>query len=151
MTVTVTSAGFNIDSDLFLSNDQSQKVTITHNCTTVYDQITMAVSNAARNVTLDNLDIDELPVGPFTVYLAVTNNAGVLNEETSCVVYFGDLLCDMLPLYKNTDNIDRVLAFEALKFVNDCMSCSCSVACELYNAATNTTTNATTGCGCGQS
>lgn len=151
MTITVTSAGFNLDSDLFLANDQSQKATITHNCTTVYDEVTMAVSAAARNITIADLDLEELPTGPFTVSLAVTNNAGVLNEETTCIVYFGDLVCDMLPLYKDVTNIDRVLAFEALKVANDCESCGCSLMCELYNAATNTSTNATTGCGCGQS
>lgn len=71
-------------------------------------------------------------------------------NDLGCAVLLCTFECDtdVLDLYKNIDNIDKVLAFEGLKNVAECETCGCDLANDLFDIFTNEPTTNVNSCGC---
>lgn len=134
-----------VASNNFNATNTSNELIVTHNATEYTipvdaDNVDPVVINAA------SLSLDEMPEGVFLVTLKTTDDESAISTEQVCISSICSLHCDMIPLYADSTNIERVLAYEALKLSSDCVTCSCTVMQKLYDKATETT-NATP-CNC---
>lgn len=147
MTITISSTGITLDSDNFTGTDQSQKLTLTYNCGTAYDQLTLTNNANAKTLTPTSFGLTTFKNGPYLFELEVTTQAGSVLKESKCVVLLEDVLCGMLSDYGDSTKLGKVLTFEALNNFINCNTCGCSIACTLYDSFT-TTTNNDNDCGC---
>jgi hypothetical protein len=147
MTATVASdcTAIEIASDYFLSDNISDTLVVTVNGTenTVDIPTTTLVS---YTLTADDLDLESLPNGVYALHLTNVLTDSTTEEESLCRVLLCGEDCEVLDLYTDSANIVKILAFEALKVVNDCISCSCDVATTLYNNYTDSTDDSSCGC-----
>lgn len=135
-----------INSDYLLVDNQTNVLTVTYNGETIYTPtiLSTALSIALTN-TLLGLDAGTLADGIYSIQLVTTADNGDINTETICVASLCGVHCDMVELYTDVNNAEKILAYEALKIAQGCVTCSCTTMLALYTVITNTTTN---GCGC---
>ena len=116
--------------------------------------IEVLVSNSATNytITTTSLNIEKLEPGVYEVLLVSALDSSAIENDLGCTVLLCDYECDVdtLALYKDSANIDKILAYEGLKNFAGCSTCDCTLANVLHSAFTNTTTTNATSCGCGQ-
>lgn len=149
MTATLASdcSDITINSDYLLADNQEDTLTVTVNGSTTY---TPTIASTVTSITLDNtllgLTGDTLADGVYYLELTTTALAGDINTESLCVAVLCGVHCDTVDLYLDSEtNMEKILAYEALKIAQDCVECSCSTMLSLYNIITNTTTD---DCGC---
>ena len=137
-----------LNSDYLLIDNQSNVLTVTHNNTTVY---TPAIGSVTQ-ITIDTFVLSDytdgsgpLPDGIYAFELVTTAENGDINTETVCVAVLCGIHCDMVELYTDVNNAEKILAYEALKVAQGCTTCNCDTMLTLYNVITNIVTN---GCGC---
>lgn len=126
-----------INSNLFAADNVSNVLTLKHAGTT-YTIPVDADNTAEIVVDAESLALDELPEGPYLITLT-TNDVSTITTEQLCVTPICSLHCDMYELYTSTENLEQILAYEALKLSSDCVTCSCTVMQKLYDKATATT------------
>lgn len=136
----------NITSDFLLVNNQTNVLTVTYNGETIY---TPTIAASATSIALTNvllgLDSGALADGIYGLVLVTTALNGDINTESLCVASLCGLHCDMVELYLDVNNAEKILAYEALKVAQNCTTCSCTTMLALYTILTNVVTN---GCGC---
>jgi hypothetical protein len=139
-------ATIDIDSEFLLADNQTNVLTVTHNGVTIY---TPTISASATTIVLNNtllgLTGDALADGVYYLELVTTALNGDINTETICVAVLCGVHCDMVELYTDVNNAEKILAYEALKVAQGCVTCSCATMLTLYSILTNVVTN---GCGC---
>ena len=129
-TITITSTNFHTDN---LENT----LTVTINGT-AYDVDIATTTTSTYVLDADALDLDTLPVGVYSLKLVTTQSDSSTKTEPLCRVLLCGEECTALDLYSDVKNIDKILAYNGLLVVNDCVSCSCDVATMLYNTYTDT-------------
>jgi len=135
-----------VDSANFAADNISVELTLTLNDTTEYTVEVDASNVDPVVVDAAALDIDELSEGVYYVELVITDASNEIITEGLCVASICSLHCDMIELYDDVDNIEKILAYEALKISSDCVTCSCSVMQNLYNKVTDSEDD--TNCNC---
>lgn len=136
-----------INSNFFAADNVANELTLVNSGTTY--TIEVAANNTSEVVVDDeSLNLEILPQGPYLITLKTTDADSNIATEQLCVTPICDLHCDMVDYYLNSENIDRILAYEALKVSQDCVTCSCTVAQKLYDKATATSN--VTKCNCQQ-
>ncbi|RTL06232.1 hypothetical protein EKK58_05945 [Candidatus Dependentiae bacterium] len=137
-----------IGSDNFATDNLSNTLTVTIN------GVAYEVDIPTTTLTTFELDaaavsLDSLPKGVYALKLTCTLADSSTTEESLCRVLLCEEDCNVIDLYATASTSDttlaRVLAYEALKYVNDCSTCSCTVASLLY---ANYTQTDVTDCGC---
>ena len=136
-----------INSDQFSATNISNTLTLLHAGTTYTVEVD-ADNTSEVVVDAETLELEELPEGPYLVTLITIDEDSNKTTEQVCVTPICSLHCDMVDYYEDTLNIERILAYEALKLSQDCVTCSCTVAQKLYDKATDTTN--VTKCNCQQ-
>lgn len=84
--------------------------------------------------------------GTYSISLYTTQSSGDQTSESACALVICDLGCEVLPLYTDVKNLEKILAYEALIASKDCVSCSCSTSLILYNIIKDETN--VNHCGC---
>ena len=126
-----------IDSELFAPDNESVTLTLTHSGTE-YEVTVEATNEDPVEVTAESLELEELPEGIYYVELSITNAANETTVESSCLASICSVHCDMVELYDDTANLEKILAYEGLKLAQGCVTCSCSVMQVLYDTITET-------------
>lgn len=134
-----------LDSDYLLVDNQSNVLTVTHNNTTTYTPTVGAVTSITVTSAFLDLSGDTLADGIYTLTLETTAENGDINTETSCVAVLCGVHCSMVELYGDVANLEKVLAYEALKVAQGCATCNCTTMLSLYNVLINIPAN---DCGC---
>ena len=136
-----------IDSTYFAADNTANELTLTNNGTT-YTVEVVASNVEPVEVDADALELETLPQGPYLITLKTTDDSSDTVTEQICVTPICDLHCNMVDYYLDSENIERILAYEALKVSQDCVTCACTVAQKLYDKATATSN--VTKCNCQQ-
>ena len=138
-----------INSSNFNTNNRSNTLSVsvkggTPKVLTLGASITNYVFNAA------SLGLTELVDGPYEFILSSVLLDFSKSSDLGCTVLLCSYECasDVLELYKNADNLEKVLAFEGLKNVTECETCGCDLANNLFNIFTNEPTTNANSCGC---
>lgn len=127
-----------LTSDYFEADNISNSLSVSINGG---DAITVAISASnvdPYDVDAETLSLESLPQGVYYFELTVTDVNSVVTTESLCIALICDLHCDMVDLYLSTDDLDKVLAYEALKLAQGCSTCSCSVMQTLYDTIIET-------------
>lgn len=93
-----------------------------------------------------DLSVTAFSEGVYTIELDTVQSDHSTSTEVVCALVICSLGCDIVPLYSDVANIDKILAYEALKGSLNCTNCDCSKLQVLYNLLTDTP-NAND-CGC---
>lgn len=135
-----------ISSEFLLVDNQENLLSITHNGEQVYN-LTLNPNITTYTITNASLSLDPgaLADGIYSLKLTTTALNGDIHTELICVAILCGVHCDMVELYTDVNNAEKILAYEALKVAQDCVTCNCDTMLLLYSILTNTTTN---GCGC---
>lgn len=151
-------AGIVATSEILNPSNQTQTITVTHNCSTTYDALDYDDLEAEGDSFLINpealgLDSESLADGVYHILVEITDEDGNIASESKCVLVDCSLSCDMIDTFTalNTDpeNIVKALSYHALKIADSsCEACSCTDMCTLYNAATETDCEDNAPCGC---
>ncbi len=135
-----------ISSEYLLVDNQTNVLTVIHNGETTY---TPTIASTVTSIDLDNdlldLEGDTLADGVYSIQLLSTALNGDINTESVCAVVLCDKHCDMVELYLDKENADKILAYEALKIAQGCVTCNCTTMLALYNVLINVVDN---DCGC---
>lgn len=134
-----------IESNFFNANNISNQLTLVHSGTTYTVEVD-AENVDPVVVDANTLDLEELPEGVYLITLKTTDEDSTVTTEQLCLTSMCALHCDMITLYTDTTNLEKILAYEALKVASDCITCSCTVMQRLYDNVTDTS-NATK-CNC---
>lgn len=149
MTLTVASecVSILIESDLFNITNESNSVSVKINGGTAV-VLTPTASATSYTITPELLDVETLTEGVYDITLTSVLLDSSVQTDQGCVPILCDFLCQdsTLSWYKDTTNIDKVLALEGIKAATDCVTCGCSVMLTLYNSLSN---DSTPSCGCG--
>jgi hypothetical protein len=81
----------------------------------------------------DSIDRDTLEEGTYYFTLSTVQQGSETTDESICAILVCSLKCSTQDLYKDVKNIEKILAWEALKVYQDCVKCSCTDALMLYN------------------
>jgi hypothetical protein len=141
MTLTPTNdcAGFTLESEFFAETNESNTLVLAINGATIHTITLPANTTESIVVDADLLEIDEFPQGVIEVSLTTLSEELEETTELQCLLLLCELHCEMAPLYTDIKNIERILAYEALKVSAGCVTCSCSIANQLYTKATTPT------------
>lgn len=112
--------------------------------------ITIGSAITTFNFTASSIAETELKSGTYEFLLTSTLADTTVETDLGCTVLLCEYECDTdtLALYKDSNNIDKILALEGLKNFNGCTTCGCTLANTLFAAFTNTTTTDASSCGC---
>lgn len=137
-----------IDSEFLLADNQTNVLTVIHNGIVTF---VLNIPPPATTIVLNNalLGLSEVTLadGVYHLELVTTALNGDVNKEILCVASLCNLHCDIIELYTDVNNIEQILAYEALKVAQGCETCNCTTMLSLYNIITNVVSN---DCGCGQ-
>lgn len=135
-----------LNSDYFDNGNQSVDLTVVHNCTTTYT-FSIPVVDTLIELSPEDLGGDNtFNEGPFYFKLVIVQEDGTTITEYLCR-YIQPEGCTYIDLFKDQDNMDKILALKGLETINSCEQCSCTNACLFY--ATLTETECTNDCTCG--
>lgn len=134
-----------ISSTDFHTSNLSNTLTVTINGTD-YTIDVPTTTTSSFVIDADALDLTELPIGVYSIKLVNVLADSSTATASLCRVLLCGEECNVIPLYENLENLDKVLAFEALKYINICGECSCLIATSLYNTYTDTDDD--TNCNC---
>lgn len=151
----------NIESDLFHDDNTILTLTVTHNCTTTYDEIDLLDAGIgtgdAYDLNRESLGLDDpegvLPDGVYYLLITQTDDDSNVVTESKCVLVDCSLTCNMTEVFTDLngdpENIIKALSYHALKIADSsCSNCSCTDWCTLYNTATETECEDDAPCGC---
>lgn len=131
-TITITSTNL-------VADNISATLKITHNKTDEYTLTLSPSTVGTYTFAADDLDQDSLAEGIYSIILTTVDVAHTERVESACVALICSLKCDILDYYADSSEIEKVLAYEALKLSSDCVSCSCDLMQDFYNVITHTT------------
>lgn len=149
MTLTVNSdcTEILIASDLFSITNDSNVLSVKINGGSALEvELLSNITN--YTLTPEDLDLTAFTEGVYDITLtSVLLNNSVATDQ-GCAYVLCTLLCDNTTLswYKDSTNIEKVLALEGIKAAANCETCSCSLMLTLFNSLSN---DPTTTCGCG--
>lgn len=120
------------------------KVNIYKNCAT------SPTIHTITPIPVNELDItyDKLGTGVYKVELEIKKQDGSIYKESNCrFIDCDEIKCSVYKDFPN--NVDNVLAYEALVASNDCENCSCDRMCIIYSQLQNDKLECTpSGCMC---
>ena len=135
-----------INTDYWGALNQSNTLTVTINDDAEY-VVEIDPTNIVEYPLLPAaLGLDEFPMGVYSLKLDIVQENADEVRESLCKTVLCDSHCIIIPLYKDpTTNLNRIMAYEALKAGEECVTCSCTVLQELYDIAFPESSN---DCGC---
>lgn len=135
-----------LNSTYLVNTNQTVTLSITKNCTTTTIMDIDVVDTLIEITPEDIAQVDIFLESPYYFKLVIVQEDGTIITETLCR-YIQPDPCEYIDLYKTTDNMEKILAHQALLMLNDCDQCSCSGACLFYANITEISCNDCT-CGC---
>lgn len=141
LTTTENCAGITVGSDYYNFNNQSFTLEVTHNCSATYT-VEVDLNSLGYTITPESLGLDTeaLEDGIYKVLITVVQNDGTVVKESDCVFVNCTTACTLTETFLSTkpNDVLKSLAYHALVALDDCESCSCEAACQLFTAATST-------------
>lgn len=136
-----------IASDFLALTNQTNELRVVINNTTTYEPVIDAdITSLTIDSELLGLEAEALANGVYYIELITTDEDGTIVTESTCIAVLCDLACDMVELYSDSANFEKVLAYEGLLAAQDCITCSCTVMQELYDIISNVVTDGCSGC-----
>lgn len=126
-----------VGSTNFHTDNLENTLTVTINGT-AHDVDIPTTTTTTFVLDADALDLESLPNGVYGLKLVTTQSDSSTKTESICRVLLCGEECEVLDLYTDQANLDKILAYNGLLVVNNCVSCSCDVATMLYNTYTDT-------------
>ena len=164
MTLTATCNNrIQIDSDSIATNFRSlnyskYEILVSVDCCTpftilIWEDGTYYLENFNGTNTLyvypADLGMDTFTSGIYKITLKFTNtDTGSTVEETNCKFLDYGISCDWFSYFKNQDNLEDLIGFESLYYLDNCGQCDCDKACEIYNQLKSKLYSTDGDCGC---